>query len=230
MKSESGKTLVLLVALSLIAVTLSGCSLIVGSGPKDGSDADADERTIDAREEESDDIAVADRDGVDMDEVDLRPDGDGPPDVHIDDAAHEETVDVQDLEEPIDEKNDETDVQDSTDTTVEPDAMELCGERACGPHEECCSETCVNVETDTIHCGRCDSPCNTNESCSGGACVCGTDPGCGTGGQCCPRADAGKPAGCVKMNCAASCWCGGCDPASNWCTLMCVMGVCSDGG
>lgn len=37
---------------------------------------------------------------------------------------------------------------------------------------EPCGDQCVDLQSDVEHCGACDSACASNESCSGGSCVC----------------------------------------------------------
>ncbi len=40
------------------------------------------------------------------------------------------------------------------------------------PTATACAEACVNLETNSSHCGSCDTACPAGSSCSGGTCVC----------------------------------------------------------
>ncbi len=102
-----------------------------------------------------------------------------------------------------------------------------CGtETGCPAGSACCSGSCVNTMTNPEHCGGCGLACNPNETCSGATCNCGDDVGCGAGGQCCPSGGMFMPMGCAQIACPAFCWCGGCNPDTNWCTMICAFGVC----
>jgi hypothetical protein len=60
-----------------------------------------------------------------------------------------------------------------------------CGVELCTSDEVCCGDHCVDVTRDPRHCGGCDTPCNTGESCVASACRCGDQPGCRGGQLCC---------------------------------------------
>jgi Cys-rich repeat protein len=63
----------------------------------------------------------------------------------------------------------------------------------CGSGNECCTQRCVNEQTDVNNCGSCGHTCGSGESCCGGQCTtlttqancgaCGT--ACGAGSACC---------------------------------------------
>lgn len=59
------------------------------------------------------------------------------------------------------------------------------GRCACKAGLTKCGTTCVNTTTDGQHCGGCNNPCGTGETCQGGTCV-------GGGGECSPSCAGGQ--------------------------------------
>lgn len=58
-----------------------------------------------------------------------------------------------------------------------------CGSATCVVGEGCCSDSCVDLETDKQHCGSCNTVCPGSQLCESGACVAG--PTCPAGqGEC----------------------------------------------
>lgn len=74
----------------------------------------------------------------------------------------------------------------------------------CCAENDCCAGACANLQTDSAHCGACDSPCSAGQVCDGGTCCttltcqpgqCGNQPdgcggtlhcgACGSGQTCC---------------------------------------------
>ncbi|MFO0755101.1 MAG: fibrinogen-like YCDxxxxGGGW domain-containing protein, partial [Byssovorax sp.] len=49
------------------------------------------------------------------------------------------------------------------------------GGTSCGPGETRCDAACADLQTDPLHCGKCDTPCNDDQRCFAGVCelVCG---------------------------------------------------------
>ncbi|MBN2192490.1 MAG: hypothetical protein JW751_06705 [Polyangiaceae bacterium] len=45
------------------------------------------------------------------------------------------------------------------------------GSGGCPGAEVHCGDECVDTRTDTVHCGRCDHPCATDQACEAGTCV-----------------------------------------------------------
>jgi hypothetical protein len=81
-----------------------------------------------------------------------------------------------------------------------------CG--VCADPETCCGGSCVDIESNTAHCGRCNRSCRADQVCEGGVCTCpGTAHECR--GACIPE---------------TTCCPGGCGP-----TLMCIDGRCVAG-
>ena len=84
------------------------------------------------------------------------------------------------------------------------DSLGKCYQRAvrdagiCNPSDECCGNTCIDVQSDSAHCGGCGKACNgPGQVCENGLCVCpaGTvlacwgdfsGPGTGPFPKCCP--------------------------------------------
>ena len=72
-----------------------------------------------------------------------------------------------------------------------------------GPNWFICGELCSDVETDPMHCGACDNPCNANEACVEGMCQCDENFG---------DCDA-TITGCETSLSSDIAHCGGCDAA-----------------
>jgi hypothetical protein len=67
----------------------------------------------------------------------------------------------------------------------------------CAAGWEACGGECVNLQTSSLHCGKCDQPCGASEICNQGVCR----PDCGPGtveqdGQCVAK----EPTGCGQSN------------------------------
>jgi hypothetical protein len=99
----------------------------------------------------------------------------------------------------------------SPDKQIPPDHM-LVPDSACPKGYTPCGSACVNVLTDTQHCGGCFKPCTTgaHDSCVGGSCRCGSNPECGTGYNCvsgsctCITGPTSRCAGCCTKNLCVS--------------------------
>ena len=208
--------------------SLPCCSLIVGSVPDDadGSADHMDQDVMENSDNEPDDAQADFAEDATLDDYWV-PDAD----VEALDAYGDLDVDVD----PADWISDpDGHDPDSVDTETISDIVEniedvLCGDVYCEPGYSCCNMEFVDSDQDTENCGSCNHACNANEACISGSCFCGSDPGCGPGGECCPSGGGLIPAGCVVNSCMAMCWCGGCDPDTSWCVMMCVMGTCADG-
>lgn len=44
----------------------------------------------------------------------------------------------------------------------------------CAPPLTCCGGRCVDIQTDELHCGACNSACQANRECRSGMCMCGS--------------------------------------------------------
>jgi len=92
-------------------------------------------------------------------------------------------------------------------------------EKCANPDSKCCNnEPCIDVKTNSFHCGDCNKTCRTRETCSNGLCVCrggGRDDICPMDSLCCSD-------GCHAIKSDVN-NCGGCG-------LPCKMGEsCIDG-
>ncbi len=102
------------------------------------------------------------------------------------------------------------------DMAVAPNACAYCGAPAL-----CCSEVCVNVQSDKNNCGDCGRVCAAGTFCQGGSCLCeGSKAPCGGGQSCCGAS------GCKSLDNDAQ-NCGACGHA---CTVgqTCDNGACTD--
>jgi hypothetical protein len=97
-----------------------------------------------------------------------------------------------------------------------------CNGIACsGTSQACCTNECVDLDTDPANCGVCGHICLPRESCAAGSCICASDAACNAGETCCLN-------GCVDTqtdvnNCGA---CGkACGPNET-----CVAGSCATPG
>src|SRR5262249_30330196 len=60
------------------------------------------------------------------------------------------------------------------------------GTRVCLSTEQCCGDSCVNVDADAHNCGGCAMACADGETCSGSQCRCAGGSACSAGKACCP--------------------------------------------
>lgn len=55
------------------------------------------------------------------------------------------------------------------------DLMLTTGTPGCSGEMDLCGTSCVDTQTNAMHCGECDDPCPAGQSCGGGNCACGGD-------------------------------------------------------
>jgi hypothetical protein len=94
----------------------------------------------------------------------------------------------------------------------------LCGmSGTCAANQECCGDACVDVQSNTMNCGRCGNVCPAGQFCSAGTCT--SMP------MCAPACDVAQGERCVAPGICA-CGAGGTAcPAGQ----VCNMGVCGSG-
>lgn len=84
-----------------------------------------------------------------------------------------------------------TDISDVS-TDLGPDTatpVPNCGSERCDEGQTCCGRTCVDVSSESAHCGGCGQSCDAAASCEDGGCVCG-GVACGEDDACCDIAGA----------------------------------------
>ncbi len=83
-----------------------------------------------------------------------------------------------------------------------------------------CGDTCHDLQTDPLHCGACDRPCEGDTSCVGGVCVadvpCGADEDRCEGSTSCVRLDTSAHCGSCDISCGVN---EACQAAMCVCTL-----------
>src|SRR5882672_2820214 len=104
-----------------------------------------------------------------------------------------------------------------------------CGNMTCGGSGTCCARQCVDLKSNTLHCGTCDIACPANSMCVTGKCTC-DDPNkaickgvcvditadsnnCGTCGTMC-----NAPTTCMS----GMCKCSDCTTANDVCAGKCT--------
>lgn len=69
--------------------------------------------------------------------------------------------------------------------TEEDTGPALCGGEVCASGTVCCSDRCVDLDTEDDHCGSCDTACLSGQSCDVGSCLCSSGfADCNIDGDC----------------------------------------------